>query len=151
MRLIFTFLMLIYSICALSQQTNSSYDKALADSLGADDYGMKMYVFVALTTGDVKITDPDSSKALMSGHLSNINKLVKEGKLIIAGPYRKNDLNFRGLFIFNSSDTIEVKQLLQTDPAIAAGVFDTEIIPWYGSAALPTYLPNHAKIEKTGF
>lgn len=151
MRLIFTFLMLIYSICALSQQTNSSYDKALADSLGADDYGMKMYVFVALTTGDVKITDPDSSKALMSGHLSNINKLVKEGKLIIAGPYGKNDLNFRGLFIFNSSDTIEVKQLLQTDPAIAAGVFDTEIIPWYGSAALPTYLPNHAKIEKTGF
>lgn len=151
MRLLFTFLMLIYSIWALSQQTNSLYDKALADSLGADDYGMKMYVFVALTTGDVKITDPDSSKALMSGHLSNINKLVKEGKLIIAGPYGKNDLNFRGLFIFNSSDTIEVKQLLQTDPAIAAGVFDTEIIPWYGSAALPTYLPNHAKIEKTGF
>lgn len=151
MRFIFFSLLLICTAFAKAQSSNSIYDQTLADSLGADDYGMKMYVFVALTTGDVKITDPDSSKALMSGHLSNINRLVKEGKLIIGGPYGKNDLNFRGLFIFNSSDTTEVKQLLQTDPAIAAGVFDTEIIPWYGSAALPTYLPNHAKIEKTGF
>ena len=33
-------------------------------------------------------------------------------------------------------------------PAIAAGIFDVELIPWYGSAAIPTYLDVHRLIEK---
>jgi hypothetical protein len=27
-------------------------------------------------------------------------------------------------------------------------VLEAEVFKWYGSAALPTYLPNHYKIEK---
>ncbi|RYY60611.1 MAG: hypothetical protein EOO05_09310 [Chitinophagaceae bacterium] len=38
--------------------------------------------------------------------------------------------------------------MLAMDPAIAANLFDVEIYPWYGSAALPMYLPFHKKIEK---
>lgn len=38
---------------------------------------------------------------------------------------------------------------LKTDPAIAAGVFDIEVLPWYGAAALGTYLETQKKITKT--
>lgn len=148
MRLIITFLFLYFSVFAYSQNTDNLFDPAFADSLGADDYGMKSYVFVVLKTGPKTVTDRDSVNVLMRGHLDNISRLAEAGKIILAGPYGENDLNFRGLFIFNETDIDEVGRLLQSDPAIAAGVFATEIIPWYGSAALPTYLPNHSKVQK---
>lgn len=148
MRLYFTILLSLFSLAVFCQDSENLYDASLADSLGADEYGMKSYVFVALVTGPTKITDRDSINTLMRGHLDNISRLAEEGKIILAGPYGKNDLDFRGLFIFDETDIAEVERLLETDPAIAAGVFKTEIIPWYGSAALPTYLPNHLKVQK---
>jgi len=41
----------IWCTGATAQTNNPNYDKALADSLGADDYGMKSYVFVILKSG----------------------------------------------------------------------------------------------------
>ena len=35
----------------IAQTDNPMYDKPLADSLGGDDYGMKMYTFVILKNG----------------------------------------------------------------------------------------------------
>ncbi len=148
MRLYFTLLLSLFSLIAFSQNSENFYDASLADSLGADDYGMKSYIFVALKTGPTVIADRDSINVLMRGHLNNISRLAQEGKIILAGPYGKNDLNFRGLYIFDETDIAEVERILQSDPAIAAGVFETELIPWYGSAALPTYLPNHEKVQK---
>ncbi|MEM9052414.1 MAG: YciI family protein [Bacteroidota bacterium] len=127
---------------------DSSYDPELAIELGADDYGMKMYSFVILKTGPVEVTNEDSVSFYMSGHLANISRLAEEGKLSVAGPFGPNDLDYRGLFIIDAQTTEEAQELLSTDPAIARGIFETEIIPWYGSAALPTYLENHTKIEK---
>ena len=125
------------------------YDKELAASLGADDYGMKSYSFVILKTGSVTIQDQQENQKLMRGHLDNIFRLADEGKLIVAGPFGKNDLNYRGLFIFTTTSIEETLALLKTDPAIAAGVFDVEILPWYGAAALGTYLDVQKKITKT--
>ncbi|MCZ4408444.1 YciI family protein [Cryomorphaceae bacterium 1068] len=85
----------------------------------------------------------------MRGHLDNITRLAEQNMLSVAGPFGENDLKYRGLFILNAATTEEAEELLSTDPSIAAGVFETEIIPWYGSAALPTYLENYEKIEKT--
>lgn len=148
MRYIFTLSLFLISLSGFAQTTNDSYNQNLADSLGADDYGMKTYTFVALKTGTTKIADRDSMQVLMRGHLANISRLAEAGKIILAGPYGKNDLGFRGLFVFDSSDTTEVRQMLNTDPAIAIGVFETELIPWYGSAAIPMYMPYHKAIEK---
>ena len=43
----------------------------------------------------------------------------------------------------------EAVELLQTDPAIKNGLLDYEIFTWYGSAALPEYLPFSDKIWKS--
>lgn len=146
--LLILFLSLSYSIAALGQTGNPLYDKTLADSLGADEYGMKSYIFVILKTGANKIEDKALSDSLFRGHIANINRLADAGKLLVAGPFGKNDKEYRGLFILNVQTTEEAQALLQTDPAIQQRVFDVELISWYGSAALPMYLDFHKKIEK---
>lgn len=134
--------------CASTKQSTAGYDQKLAESLGADEYGMRSYQFVILKTGPVKISDKDSVSNLFRGHLENINRLVEQDKLIVAGPFGKNDHQFRGLFIFKTKDKPETEALLATDPAIKAGLLAADIYPWYGSAALPMYLPFSKKIAK---
>jgi len=139
----------IFISCSISAQPATiTYNAALADSLGADEYGMKSYTFVILKTGSQTEPDNDKRNALFRGHLDNIGKLVEAGKMVIAGPLGKNDLSYRGIFVLNTSDVEEAKTLLASDPAIAAGLLDYEVMNWYGSAALPAYIETHRKIEK---
>ncbi|MEH0155171.1 YciI family protein [Limibacter armeniacum] len=142
-----TLLFAFISLTSFAQQ-DTSYNKALADSLGADEYGMKQYTFVILKTGNTTIDDQDKVNAIFRGHLDNITRLAEEGKLIVAGPLTKNEKEYRGIFIFNIKDPKEVESLLQTDPAISSGLLATETYEWYGSAALPKYLEFHTMIEK---
>ncbi|MBX2931397.1 MAG: hypothetical protein KF781_05560 [Chitinophagaceae bacterium] len=128
---------------------NPNYDKALAQKLGADDYGMKSYFLVILKTGTNTTKDKELISKSFREHLNNINKLVDEGKLIIAGPLGKNENAYRGIFVLNNLTSIEeAKTLLQTDPAIQNQLLDFEIFTWYGSAALAEYLPFSDKIWK---
>lgn len=130
--------------------SNPNYDKSLAEKLGGDDYGMKSYFLVILKTGTNSTTDKELINKSFRGHLDNINLLVDEGKLIIAGPLGKNENNYRGIFILNNIKAIDdAKEILQSDPAIKNGLLDYEIFTWYGSAALPEYLPFSDKIWKS--
>lgn len=132
-----------------SGDSKISYNQKLADSLGADQYGMKPYVIVMLTTGSAKIDDKTKMGELMKGHMENIGKLAKERKIVIAGPFSgKNQRDYRGMFIFNTKSKEEAESWVKTDPAVSAGVFNYEIFPWYGSAALPLYLKHHDEIAK---
>ncbi|MCI3937924.1 YciI family protein [Chryseobacterium aahli] len=132
-----------------SGDSKISYKQKLADSLGADQYGMKPYVIVMLTTGSAKIDDKTKMGELMKGHMENIGKLAKEGKIVIAGPFSgKNQRDYRGMFIFNTKSKEEAESWVKTDPAVSAGVFNYEVFPWYGSAALPLYLKHHDEIAK---
>lgn len=143
------FLAIFFSFSTFLCAQEKKFNQKLADSLGADQYGMKAYVIVILKTGTAKITDKDLLDKHFKGHMENIGKLVTEGKLIVAGPFSgKNDLNYRGIFIFNVKTKEEAKALVKSDPAVAAGLFSYEILPWYGSAALPLYLKHHDEISK---
>jgi uncharacterized protein len=146
-----TSLFLLAVTNANAQTENSKYNKHLADSLGADDYGMKMYVLVILKQGKIEIKDKKTIDSLFYGHMQNIKHLAEKGKLVVAGPLKKNDLNYEGIFIFNVQTIEEAKILLETDPAIKAKALDTEIFQWYGSAALPLYLPYHNDVKKKDF
>jgi uncharacterized protein YciI len=132
-----------------STNSNPQYNKKLADKLGADEYGMKSYFFVILKSVTIINTDKEFINVSFRGHMENINRLVEKGNLIVAGPLSKNEKNYRGLFILNNLKSIEeAKELLQTDPAIKNGLLDYEIYTWFGSAALPEYLPFSDKIWK---
>ena len=130
--------------------SNPNYDKALAEKLGGDDYGMKSYFFVILRTGTNTTADQELISESFRGHLNNINKLVEEGKLIVAGPLGKNDKNYRGIFVLSNIESLEdASGLLMTDPAIKNKLLDFEIFTWYGSAALSEYLSVSDKIWKS--
>jgi uncharacterized protein YciI len=142
---------LLATLSAFAQTANPRYNKTLADSLKADEYGMKMYVLVILKTGSNKTADKAKQDNLFQGHMANIGKLAKEGKLVVAGPLKKNDKEYRGIFILNAASLDEAKTLLDTDPAIREKLLDAELYQWYGSAALPLYLQYHDVVGKSTF
>ncbi len=150
-RFLFALLVTLLTSSVSQAQTNPDYNKSLADSLGSDERGMKMYQLVLLKTGPVTIADKDSVKQIFSGHMQNIGKLVKDGYLVVAGPFGKNDKQYRGLFILKARDKEEAEKLLLTDPAIKTGLLTYDLLDWYGSAALPMYLPYSEKISKPKF
>ena len=141
-------LLLFITAIATAQTNNPNYDEALAKKLGADDYGMKQYVLVILKTGENTTATSEETNAAFRGHMENIQKLVDEGKLIVAGPLGKNDKTYRGIFIMDVPTVEEAGKLVQTDPAVKAKLLDAELFPWYGSAALAEYLAVSDKIWK---
>jgi len=147
--LLLVFLSVTLSIQA--QKTNPKYDADLAKKVGADDYGMKSYIFVILKTGTNTSTNKIEVDKAFAGHMTNMNTMVEAGKLVVAGPIGENDKNYRGIFILNESDMEKAKILLATDPAIKAKFLDYDIFPWYGSAALSEYLEASDKVWKVGF
>lgn len=110
---------------------------------------MKKYVFCLLKSGTNTKASKEETKKLFEGHMANINKLAKEGKLVVAGPFMKNDRNYRGIYIFNVETVDEAKALVATDPAIKANLLEAELTPWYSSAALQEITKIHDKIAKT--
>lgn len=146
-----TLIAFIISFHTNAQTSTSTYDKALADSLGADEYGMKMYVLVMLKTGSNQTADKATTDSLFNGHMQNIGRLVSMKKLVVAGPLQKNEKNYRGIFILNAKTLEEAKSLIDTDPAIKAKLLDADMFMWYGSAALPLYLPYHEKVQKQSY
>jgi uncharacterized protein YciI len=131
-----------------SQETESKYDEKLAKSLNADERGMKKYVFCLLKTGSNTTATKEETTKLFEGHMANIGKLAKEGKLVVAGPFMKNDRNYRGIYIFNVETVEEAKALVATDPAIQSNLLEAELTPWYASAALQETVKIHDKIKK---
>lgn len=142
------FLTLLCCISVQAQNPKTGYDKVMADSLGGDDYGMKMYTLVILKTGPNDVKDKKVLDSLFAGHMANINRLVEAKKMVVAGPIGKNEKSYRGIFILNVKTIEEANELLKADPTISSKLFEVDVIPWYGSAALPEYLKSHAKIEK---
>lgn len=91
------------------------------------------YWFVMIRTGPNVGLDSAERAELFRGHMSNMQRLADEGILKIAGPFGKNDLNWRGIFILDCKTLKEAQQHVDTDPAVNAGLFEVDIVPWYSS------------------
>ena len=148
MKLILCVVSGIFSLCCMAQ--NNVYDSALAKKLGADDYGMKTYVLVLLKSGRNTSPGKALSDSLFAGHMKNMKRLAAIEKLVVAGPFVKNE-KYRGLFILNAASFEEARKLLETDPAIQGNLLEPELYLWYGSAALQATFELHHKIQKLEF
>lgn len=85
----------------------------------------RIFVFLNKRTDKAELPKEQVDK-LMEGHLANINRLAKEGKLVAAGPFDGGG----GIFIFNSSSIEEVKRWLATDPGVQAERWKIEMLPF---------------------
>lgn len=91
---------------------------------------MKRYWLVLLKRGPNRTHDSISATKIQAGHMANIERLAKEGKIIMAGPMG-SDGDLRGIFIMNCSDSAEVEKFVNTDTAVITGRLKMEYYPWW--------------------
>lgn len=85
------------------------------------------YFFVFLNKkADRKELPKEEVDKIMEGHMANIRRLAKEGKLIVAGPFEGGG----GIFIFKSSSLQETRDWLGTDPGVQAERWNVEVLPY---------------------
>ncbi len=135
---LFAFLVAISFNPAQAQDTNDAKKQRLEDQI-------EQYFFVMIKTGPKQNFDSAQKAELFKGHMANINRLYYEGIIKVAGPFDKNNFAWRGLFVFDCKTLEEAEKIAQTDPAIAAGLFSIDIVPWYSS---PIGSFKHGKPEK---
>ena len=85
----------------------------------------RIFVFLNKRTDKAEMPKEQANK-LMEGHMANINRLAKEGKLVAAGPFDGGG----GIFIFHSTSLEEVKSWLATDPGVQADRWKIEMLPF---------------------
>lgn len=85
-----------------------------------------IFVFLNKRTDKTELPEAEVKK-IMDGHLANIERLAKEGKLISAGPFDGGG----GIFIFKSKSVEQVKEWLQTDPGVQANRWRVEVLPYF--------------------
>lgn len=132
------------------EEAPEGYDAALAEKLGADDWGMHRYVLAFLKSGPNRDQDSTTAAELQAAHMANIERMAENGDLALAGPFL-DDGELRGIYIFDVETVEEARALTETDPAIQAGRLEMELHPWYGSAALMQVNEVHQKLMKTSY
>lgn len=92
----------------------------------AELYAQDSLHFVFLNTNPDRMKlEPDAASALQKGHLANVDRLYRKGKIRAAGPFADGG----GFFIISATDSIELDTLLRSDPAIRANRFILETWP----------------------
>lgn len=87
----------------------------------------KSYIFVFLNNKpDKEVLSKEKADSIMQGHMNNIGRLAKEGKLLAAGPFEGGG----GIFILNTTSVDEANQWLATDPGIKAKRWNLEVLPY---------------------
>ncbi|MBO3697173.1 YciI family protein [Roseivirga sp. E12] len=98
----------------------------ISTSLFGQDPMAGRYTFVFLNTNEDRAELPKAQvDSLQAGHMDNINRLVKARKMIAAGPFYGGG----GIFLFDTN-LEQTQAVLDTDPAVAAGRFKLEVIPF---------------------
>jgi uncharacterized protein YciI len=76
---------------------------------------------------DAPKLDEETAAALQNAHMAHLADLHEAGYLLAAGPLF--DERFRGLSILNV-DPEQARALKEADPAVKAGRFSVQVIPW---------------------
>ena len=102
---------------------------AMAQSAAALPPGMKQYWFVMLQKGPKRDQPAAEAQRLQEGHMANMERYAKEGKLHIAGPFM-DDGDWRGIFILDVPNRDDAERMCKDDPAVQAGRLACDIHPW---------------------
>ncbi len=140
-------LALLASLGAQAQQPPTPYDAAKAQAWGANDNGLRPYVFVLLKTGPRRMPDGPARDEMFKGHFANMQRLAQQGLLVYAGPLDGVD-GLRGLFIFATADLDVARQAVDTDPVVSNGEMVAELHKHFGSAALLAVNEWHPRLIK---
>lgn len=108
-RNLFTLFTLVFFLGSASAQTNNN-----------------LYFVFLNSNPDKEVLSDEKAEVVQAAHMQNIDKLAEEGKLFAAGPFDGGG----GMFILHAESLEEAKSFLQTDPAVQANRFITEVFPF---------------------
>jgi len=94
---------------------------------------MHDYTLAILTAGlQAETLSDEAVAAAAHGHRAHIESMGADGTLLLAGPFGEPKANdaWSGLYIFDLSDMSAARDLAHRDPAVVAGLFDIELMPW---------------------
>lgn len=145
-----TFTILIFIIGCVEQRevavrkerehlaTNVQSVATVQDSL-REPYTMMTYYMAFLRKGPKWTPEPTPEvMKIQEAHMAHINKLAKEGSLILAGPFvgQVGDSALAGMFLFKVDTEEKARELADADPGVQAGRFYIQIVPWMGPSTL---------------
>ena len=133
-----TILSVLFSLCLVGcgedekatevKKDVADYDYSTDSSVYSGE--MKRYWLVLLKKGTARNQDSIEIARIQAAHMNNINRLAREGKIILAGPMG-HDGDLRGIFILDCKDSAEVEQIVSTDSAVISGRLKMEYYPWW--------------------
>lgn len=88
---------------------------------------------------DAPQLDEAAAAALQDAHMAHLAYLHEAGYLVAAGPLLGDD-RFRGLSILTVGPE-QARALKEQDPAVRAGRFSVEVLPWIVPAGAMTFSP----------
>jgi uncharacterized protein YciI len=95
--------------------------------LTAAAYAQAPYIFIFLNKKpDADQLPKEEVSKIMEGHMANMDRLAKEGKLVAAGPFQGGG----GIFIMKTASVDEAKNWISTDPGIRAKRWNVELFPY---------------------
>ena len=122
---------------AIAQSASVPSSPAAAQAAAPTE--MRLYYMVFLRRGPAwtAAATPEATK-VSQGHRANIDRLTKEGLMVVAGPFEgtSGDRALAGIFILRVDSMEAAKAAVDTDPAVKAGRFVYEIVRWWGPASL---------------
>jgi uncharacterized protein len=87
-------------------------------------------VALLIRRDDAPELDQDTENALQDAHMAHLADLHQAGHLLAAGPLLgEPDRAFRGLSIL-AAEPDKARELEEQDPAVLAGLFRVEYLPW---------------------
>ena len=125
-----SFLLLLLILCIAFNHVCAQDDSS------KPEYEMTTYYMAFLKKGPKWAPEvTEETKKIQSAHLANIEKLVEEGKMILAGPFL-DEWEVRGIFVYKVDSIEEAIALTQQDPAVVAGRLTLEVHPWYSAKGI---------------
>lgn len=105
-------------------------------TLPAGKFEMHNYVMVFLRRGPSWSPErsPEVEK-ISDGHMAHIRAMGETGKMLLAGPFEIEGTPpnaIAGILLFDGVSVEEARSMASEDPAVKAGRFTLDVLPWYG-------------------
>ena len=112
------------TLCALALLTTS----ACHSPTKANEAEVACTLVLLRTGPRTEPLSKEQSSTFFGGHFANMQRLAKQGDLLLAGPYgeHKSANDLRGIFLLNTADRDHARELAATDPCFQAGIFRFE-------------------------
>lgn len=72
----------------------------------------------------------DAERATVAEHVAYLGTLAQRGEVVLFGRTTTNDADTLGLVIFEAPDDVAARALMESDPAVSAGVMTARLFPY---------------------